>query len=375
MSADCKDPIEIVRLTGSTENGTIYGSTTGFLQVIFKSDSSVTMSGFEVEWNVTKPSWHILHEVHEQIPTTTTSRNSLVGPFDLRIPDTNSSIAHTDCICAEGYQGNGGLLCEECLSGTYAPYFGSISHTLICASTATAAPWCEVRFSSLPSNMTLGVITIDVASTDVLKYLTAHIGNHKVFGDGDLSTTGNAGLMLTEYARINTTLSYEVPADEMDNRFATNMQEVVLSRQQVAGLLTSTELGSEGILTTTTELGLVYDGYIQVEVAGEYRFGISSDDSGDVAVDGLIVASQQSWGLNIVAGTPVILEAGLHSFRARCIQGGGSLGVLVFWQTPWEPFAFVQIPDSSFRTTNNGNCERPHRYSSAVNCGVLGACF
>ena len=53
-SADCSTKEQVVRLSGSAvSNDTVYSSSTGFLQVEFVTDSSVTRSGFRAEWQST----------------------------------------------------------------------------------------------------------------------------------------------------------------------------------------------------------------------------------------------------------------------------------------------------------------------------------
>jgi cysteine-rich repeat protein len=155
--------------------------------------------------------------------------------------------------------------------------------------------------------------------------------------------------MMSIHPRKDASLSFNVDPDEMDVQFETNMKPASISRR-VHGLLTEDEL--KDLLTDTKQLGILYEGYLNVDADGEYSFGVAADDSADISVDNVTVASRDSWGWDATPGETVFLRSGLHTFRARCIQGYGGLGVVAYWRTPWEPFVFVQIADKFFKATD-----------------------
>jgi len=163
------------------------------------------------------------------------------------------------------------------------------------------------------------------------------------------------GLALTEYNWTQQAVGdASVSTTVMDSYFVSQMTEV--AERNVAGLLDKDSLQNGSFTTKTDGLGLRYEGILVIETAGEYTFGVTGDDSVDIAVDGSVVASREnpSWDVNAATGTndisrTVMLSVGPHSFAARCVQDQGSLGVQAYWKTPLNPSTFAAIPDSAFR--------------------------
>jgi hypothetical protein len=96
-------------------------------------------------------------------------------------------------------------------------------------------------------------------------------------------------------------------------------------------------------------------GFLLVGAAGNYTFGLNSDDGSFLFIDGIPVVndggfhgSNQTFpfGLPQVTGT-VFLSAGLHSFLVEHFQGGGGAGVTLFLP-PGVRFATPEdIPEPS----------------------------
>jgi len=130
---------------------------------------------------------------------------------------------------------------------------------------------------------------------------------------------------------------------------------VQVAQTAVDGLQDGNTLENGNVLTKNFGLGLKYEGLLVIEEPGEYTFGVAGDDSTDLAVDGQVVASRAAATSDVTSteGNPtsrtVTLGRGQHSFRARCLQKDGSLGVKAYWKTPSASAAFVLIPDSAFR--------------------------
>jgi len=193
----------------------------------------------------------------------------------------------------------------------------------------------------------------------------------------ELTTDADAvisGLTLTEY---NWTKQdggdYTVSNAVLDQTFGSDMVQV--AQKVVSGLVDKDILKNGNVLTKNKGLGLLYEGTLYIDTPGEYKFGVTGDDTSDLAVDGTVVAhrASYSWDVNAATGPhsthTVMLGAGPHAFRARCLQNEGGLGVHAYWQTPGSS-TFVEIPNSAFRVEVEDLQLAPAKFG--VPTGVVG---
>ena len=103
--------------------------------------------------------------------------------------------------------------------------------------------------------------------------------------------------------------------------------------------------------TKLTGFSAIYKGRIAIAVAGEYKFGVSSDDNGMLYInDQLIVDNNGGHGYQLREGT-VTLTAGVHDFCMLFGQGTGGYGLTAHITYPGETSSQVLpnsilIPDS-----------------------------
>ena len=106
----------------------------------------------------------------------------------------------------------------------------------------------------------------------------------------------------------------------------------------------------------TTNYGFLWQGYINVPVAGSYTFETISRDGSKVYIDvpytsgaTAVVSNDGVHSSRTVAGTAVTLSAGVHMFAATYFHAATSVGSLqVLWKTPQSAGKFVAIPNSAF---------------------------
>jgi hypothetical protein len=97
--------------------------------------------------------------------------------------------------------------------------------------------------------------------------------------------------------------------------------------------------------------GLVFDGYLDVPVAGIYQIYLSSDDGGRIILDhkqlidydGIHGAGEMS--------APAALAKGLHPIRLIYFQRQGGLGLKVSWEGP----GIMKQEVGNFRVANFSN--------------------
>lgn len=179
----------------------------------------------------------------------------------------------------------------------------------------------------------------------------------------DINAEAIQGLSLTEYNRTQPALSVASTISSADTRFQQFTQTG--TTQKVDGLLPASNLTTGSYLSKTTQVAVLYDGYLTVPETGNYIFANVGDDYVDIAVDGKVVSWRNVGGLGLKLmnavenvnsnGQPdqnqraTFLSKGKHSFRARMIQISGALGLSAYWKTPAAPNTFVRIPNELFQ--------------------------
>jgi len=95
---------------------------------------------------------------------------------------------------------------------------------------------------------------------------------------------------------------------------------------------------------TETNFGFIYDGYINIPIAGVYTFGTDSDDGSSLLLDGQAVVDNDGvHGPDTVTGS-VVLAAGLHKIEVRYFQGTGGYQLQATWQGPTQTVQEIPVP-------------------------------
>lgn len=80
--------------------------------------------------------------------------------------------------------------------------------------------------------------------------------------------------------------------------------------------------------------GLVFDGYIQIDTPGEYRFYTQSDDGSALYIDGKkVVDNDGDHGVKEASGS-ISLTAGKHAIKAEYFNANGGYWLDVFYEGP-----------------------------------------
>ncbi len=100
---------------------------------------------------------------------------------------------------------------------------------------------------------------------------------------------------------------------------------------------------------------ILWTGEIQIDDAGVYRFGTTSDDGSFVYVDGqLAVDNGGQHGASYAEGPPLELGAGRHAIEIRYFQDGGSHKFELYWTSPSTGRRLVP-PDRLFAGATGNN--------------------
>ena len=124
-TSSCSTVEQVVKLSGSGGVGSIYTSSTGYMQVLFKTDGSMRGSGFVATWSITYQDTC----TDCGAGTYSTAVGSSVNSTCIACPSNSNSPAGssvvTNCTCNVGYSGPDGDSCTECMSGQYKESTGS----------------------------------------------------------------------------------------------------------------------------------------------------------------------------------------------------------------------------------------------------------
>jgi hypothetical protein len=130
-SPSCSSVEQVAELSGSSVSAdTTYSSLTGYLQVVFTSDSSVTAPGFVGSWSITRSAC---------LPCTSGKYSGQEGAAGDSVCQTcpsgsNSPVGSSACSCNPGYSGDVGS-CSLCTVGTFKTVNGSDPCTVCAAGT------------------------------------------------------------------------------------------------------------------------------------------------------------------------------------------------------------------------------------------------
>ena len=85
----------------------------------------------------------------------------------------------------------------------------------------------------------------------------------------------------------------------------------------------------------------VFEGFLEIEVAGNYRFYLASDDGSKLYInDALVVDNDGDHGV-IEKDASELLEAGMHALRVEWFNGGGGMWLGLFYEGPGIPKQLV----------------------------------
>ena len=126
--------------------------------------------------------------------------------------------------------------------------------------------------------------------------------------------------------------------------------------------------------------GVRFDGFVRVDVPGEYTFFTRSDDGSRLWVDGRLVVSNTGFhGMDEEQGT-ILLEPGVHTIRVTMFEGTGDEGLEVHWRVPGGQKANVPTellscrvpslipPAASLREPNPMLVEEGERLFGSMGC-------
>ena len=109
------------------------------------------------------------------------------------------------------------------------------------------------------------------------------------------------------------------------------------------------------VRTKDTNYGFLFEGEINIPVAGSYTFETRSDDGsklyiGGYSEDNLVVNNDGGHGMQYREGTYVFPEAGAYPIAVSFYQGSGGQGLEVYWKnTAHGVTSRQQIPDEAFQ--------------------------
>ncbi len=105
------------------------------------------------------------------------------------------------------------------------------------------------------------------------------------------------------------------------------------------------DISMDGNLATSNQanFSIQWDGSLQIEQAGRYRFLLDSDDGSSLWLDARKIVNNSGTHVRRQRQGEINLSAGLHSLRVRYSQGVGDSFFRVRWQTPGQN-AWQAIP-------------------------------
>lgn len=102
------------------------------------------------------------------------------------------------------------------------------------------------------------------------------------------------------------------------------------------------EITQDGLaLPREDAVAVVFEGFIQIDTAGEYGFSTASDDGSKLYIDGkTVVDNDGDHGVLTAAGT-IRLEPGKHAIRVEWFNGGGGAWLGAYFEGPGVPRQFI----------------------------------
>ena len=87
----------------------------------------------------------------------------------------------------------------------------------------------------------------------------------------------------------------------------------------------------------TDSFGVRFDGFLQVQQAGEYTFHLGSDDGSVLYLDGAELINNDGVHPHQVRSEKISLDQGAHVMRVDYVQGGGEWTLELEFEGPGVP--------------------------------------
>ncbi|MDJ1479522.1 PA14 domain-containing protein [Cytophagaceae bacterium YF14B1] len=111
----------------------------------------------------------------------------------------------------------------------------------------------------------------------------------------------------------------------------------------------------DSLLARANYIGLRFDGYINIPVAGNYTFYSNSDDQSVVMINGMMAVNNDYYGSAERSGTMTFNTAGLYPISVTYTQGTGSRLLALSWARTTAPTLSKQyIPAANLLQTATG---------------------
>ena len=89
---------------------------------------------------------------------------------------------------------------------------------------------------------------------------------------------------------------------------------------------------------------MLFEGFLQTDVAGTYSFAAACDDAIVLYIDGTRIVASNSWQQTPQPGS-ISLETGIHRITIATYEDGGSAGMWVEWKKPGDS-SYAPIPQA-----------------------------
>jgi len=288
VTSSCSSVDLVARLSGSSVNsGTTYTSSTGYLQLVFTSDSSVTGSGFVAQWSTEARSC-------TACAAGTYKAGQGNAPCMSCPADSDSPAGSTACTCNAGSSGPDGGSCELCSSGTYKTTTGSLScdscalnATSVAGSTSPIACFCNPGYFNNPSSAI---------------YIAGFIGQYYAYTP-EMQSPDFPG-----FSNLTPALTYMDLLINFESKAAFRWHQDAFAAR--------------------------WTGQIRIDSFGEYIFETNSDDGSWVWVnEALVVDNGGTHPMQTRSGS-IVLAAGYHDFRVHFFDYSGDAGLIVRYKGP-----------------------------------------
>ena len=120
-----------------------------------------------------------------------------------------------------------------------------------------------------------------------------------------------------------------------------------IANARIAATGHAVALDIKGIAKRPGDYVIVFDGFVEVPTAGEWRFSAKANDRCRVLISDLPIMNSIGTSLAELSSIPVQLEKGLHPIRVELVQWGGSASLELSWTGPGQPKQ--SIPASLYR--------------------------
>jgi len=115
----------------------------------------------------------------------------------------------------------------------------------------------------------------------------------------------------------------------------------------------------------SNRFAVAYNGYIDIPHAGEWKFGIESDDGSKLWIDDKLIADNDgNHGMREKSGKRV-LEAGLHKVRAEMYENGGYAGCKI--RAGSDQHEYSVVPANMW---SHGECKAKKQCSPGVHTAL-----